>query len=199
MTPEHTIVLHAMTVAARSRVRSVRAALLAIVALAYVVWASRFIAASAIETHYGRRFCLFDDAMISLRYAWNLAHGAGLVWNPGERIEGVTSFLFTVAMAPAATFLDKSGAVLFVQLTAIPLVLGIALLARRLLRALDAPGWLGMFGAIAVLTYYPLSYWSLMGMETGLLSALALGALAIALRIGGDRRRNLDLGLLLGL
>lgn len=37
-----------------------------------------------------------DDAFISYRYAANLAHGNGLVWNPGEHVEGYTNFLWTV-------------------------------------------------------------------------------------------------------
>lgn len=31
---------------------------------------------------------MFDGAMIAMRYALNLAHGHGLVWNVGERAEG---------------------------------------------------------------------------------------------------------------
>jgi arabinofuranosyltransferase len=37
-----------------------------------------------------------DDAYISFRYARNLARGDGLVYNPGERVEGYTNFLFTL-------------------------------------------------------------------------------------------------------
>ena len=40
-----------------------------------------------------------DDAFISFRYAKNLVHGLGLVYNPGERVEGFTNFLWTVVMA----------------------------------------------------------------------------------------------------
>jgi len=40
-----------------------------------------------------------DDAFISFRYAYNLAHGHGLVWNAGERIEGYTNFLYTLIIA----------------------------------------------------------------------------------------------------
>ena len=48
-----------------------------------------------------------DDAFISFRYADHLAHGQGLTWNPGERIEGYTNFLWTVLMAvPIALRLD---------------------------------------------------------------------------------------------
>jgi len=37
-----------------------------------------------------------DDAFISFRYARNLVEGHGLVFNPGEAVEGYTNFLWTV-------------------------------------------------------------------------------------------------------
>lgn len=40
-----------------------------------------------------------DDAFISFRFARNLADGHGLVFNPGERVEGYTNILWTVIMA----------------------------------------------------------------------------------------------------
>src|SRR4051812_8768436 len=39
-----------------------------------------------------------DDAYISFRYARNFAHGDGLVYNLGERVEGYTNFLWTVIL-----------------------------------------------------------------------------------------------------
>jgi hypothetical protein len=40
---------------------------------------------------------LFDDAMISMRYARNFAEGYGLIWNPGQApIEGYTNWLWTL-------------------------------------------------------------------------------------------------------
>src|SRR5437773_1541112 len=40
-----------------------------------------------------------DDAFISFRYARNLVQGYGLVFNPGEYVEGYTNFLWTLLMA----------------------------------------------------------------------------------------------------
>jgi hypothetical protein len=40
-----------------------------------------------------------DDAFISYRYARNLADGHGLVFNTGERVEGITNLLWTVLIA----------------------------------------------------------------------------------------------------
>ncbi len=39
-----------------------------------------------------------DDAYITLSYAKNLAGGEGLVFNPGERVEGYTNFLWTLIL-----------------------------------------------------------------------------------------------------
>src|SRR6266404_6487941 len=47
-----------------------------------------------------RYFCLFDDDMISMRYAANFVHGHGLVWNPGhEKVLGFTNLLWVLYMS----------------------------------------------------------------------------------------------------
>jgi len=40
-----------------------------------------------------------EDAYITFRYAWNLAHGAGAVFNPGEHVYGFTSAPWMVWLA----------------------------------------------------------------------------------------------------
>ena len=51
-----------------------------------------------VEGSYG--LCTQDDAYISFRYADNLVNGHGLVFNPGERVEGITNLLWTVLFVP---------------------------------------------------------------------------------------------------
>jgi arabinofuranosyltransferase len=41
-----------------------------------------------------------DDAYISFQYAKNWASGQGVVFNPGERVEGYTNFLWVALLAP---------------------------------------------------------------------------------------------------
>jgi hypothetical protein len=86
-----------------------------------------FISRTLIQGPNGRvYFSLFDDAMVAMRCAWNLAHGYGLVWNVGERVEGSTNLLMVLAMTPASALIkDKSLAVLSVQLAGIPTLVGI--------------------------------------------------------------------------
>ena len=69
----------------------------ALAVLGWLFWKNTLLASRVIDgTRY---FLLDDDMMISMRYARNLAEGNGLVWNPGERVEGYTNFLWTVVMA----------------------------------------------------------------------------------------------------
>ena len=47
---------------------------------------------------------IFDDSYISFRYADNLARGLGLVYNPGERVEGYTNFFWVLLEALGIRF-----------------------------------------------------------------------------------------------
>lgn len=160
----------------------------------FVVWASAFIYKSSFVGIDGRRyFCLIDDAMISMRYAWNLSHGSGLVWNPGEYVEGYTNPLMTLLMSLPTLVFDKVDAVLAVQIVGIVFVLVNASLIMSIAEHLVSgqERYRRLFLVLAflcALSYYPLVYWTLMGMETGLLAVLlSLGVLA-ALRYAAYQR-----------
>ncbi len=162
--------------------------LVLLIAGLFVLWALYFIFRTSFIATDGRRyFSLFDDAMISMRYAWNASHGIGLVWNPGERVEGYTNLLMVGLMTLFTSFLDKSSAVLAVQLSGIPVLLGIATLSLLHWQELangndvlnrDGFAVVAFFGALA---YYPLVYWTLTGMETGLLTLLLLAGSLLSL------------------
>ena len=161
----------------------------------FVLWASLFIYRSSVLAFDGNRyFVLFDDAMISMRYGWNLAHGLGLVWNAGEYVEGYTNPLTTLAMALASTLFDKSGAVLAIQVFGAGLMLANAYLVMLIAEHLFPEGVGGRRGPLRVLaflcglSYYPLLFWSLLGMETGLLAVLVSLSVLFVLRYARDRR-----------
>jgi hypothetical protein len=73
--------------------------LFAALVLGFLYYAWRYILATSFIIDGTRYFVLFDDAMISMRYAYNLAHGNGLVWNLGERVQGFTNPLWVFYMA----------------------------------------------------------------------------------------------------
>jgi hypothetical protein len=60
------------------------------------------VATLALAEHYSSLYFrnVVDDAATSLQYAKNFALGRGLVFNPGERVEGYTNFLWVVIEAP---------------------------------------------------------------------------------------------------
>ena len=161
--------------------RKLERALIAIISIGFVIWSAAFIYRSSFIAIDGKRyFCLFDDAMISMRYAWNFSHGLGLVWNQGERVQGYTNLLMTLLMSLATLIFDKSAAALFIQILGAGTMLAIAYVGMQIADILVTGAdprrralvrVLAFFGALA---YYPLVYWSLMGMETGLLSLLLL-------------------------
>jgi arabinofuranosyltransferase len=127
-----------------------------------------------------------DDAFISFRYARNLARGVGLVYNPGERVEGYTNFLWVVVLAG----LRRMGADLVVTGRALSLAAGAAtvVLAWSLAR-----GGLGRWPALALLAAVLtavnpyLGAWAGAGLETTLFAAL-LAASALPLISGAPTR-----------
>lgn len=128
-----------------------------------------------------RYYYLDDDQMISMRYARNLAEGQGLVWNPGERVEGYTNFGWVMVMAAvhAAGAPDRL-APLFVKIVNWALACAVLLLTDRLLRRLvpDASPLLHLSMLVATALSLDLLYWTVNGFETTLLAATFLWAMA---------------------
>lgn len=179
---------------------------LSLVTAAFLLWSATFVwRTSFIGIDERRHFCLFDDAMISMRYAWNLAHGSGLVWNEGVRVEGFTNLLMTLYMSLGAAVFGKGAAVLFIQFSGIGFMLGVAYFTMKVageaLRNSESGGvgFIETLSFAAALFYYPLAYWSLMGMETGMLAALLLSATWYALHVDDSPRFAPALPVLMGL
>lgn len=133
-----------------------------------------------------------DDAFISLRHVANLLAGRGLVFNPGEVVEGATNLGWMALLAAV-------GAVVPVGLPALAKVLGLGLLVtavvgatllhRRMVGGGPADGagrpdrvpgghrWEPALVALLLASSPELVYFSLAGMETGLAAALLVTAL----------------------
>lgn len=142
-------------------------------------------------------FSLFDDAMISMRYAANLAHGSGLVWNPNQHpVEGFTNPLWTLWMAVLHLLpVGQAKISLAVTASGALLLLATALVAGELARTLGAGEVAARMCVVATSLTYPLVYWTLRGMETGLAAFVVAYAALQAVRCdrGFERRRVLTL------
>lgn len=115
-----------------------------------------------------------DDAYIAFRYGRNLMDGHGLVFNPGEWVEGYTSPLWTVLLAP---FTKLEVDIVWFSVT-LGLVASVAALwglfahVRRLNRAGVALAIAWAIPLLAVDNTH--AFWAIGGMEAPLFTALVL-------------------------
>ena len=126
---------------------------------------------------YGR-FTLFDDAMISMAYARTLAETGEWVWFPGaDRVQGFTNPLWTLWMSLLHLLgLESSMASLAVSVSSLLLLVATAVTTAIVIRVCLPLGtlcdWAAAIGGGTTLFVYPLVFWSLRGMEVGLLALL---------------------------
>jgi hypothetical protein len=124
-----------------------------------------------------------DDAAITFAYSKNLIGGNGLVLTPGaERVEGYTTFLWMLFMAPVIGLgLD---AFIAAKVAGIAFSVGaIGLLARVPSIALQRPPhWLDLLAPALTVAALPFALWAVSGMENALVSLLLVLAVALTMR-----------------
>lgn len=163
-----------------------RNSLFALLVLGYIFYCYRYIAATSFVLEGKTYYVLFDDAMISMRYAYNLANGDGLVWNPGERVEGITNPLWTGIMAlihflPVG--LNQTG--LYVQILGASLLTLNLFLVKKLVEHFSDDLFV-MLSAVAFTAFYaPLNSFGLLGMEVSLLTLILTAAVLLAVKSEG--------------
>ena len=147
--------------------------------LPFVVLTSWMIAIAlhaSVIVNGSRVFYLDDVEMVAMRYGRNLAEGLGLVWNPGERVEGFSNPAWVLVMAAvhAAGAPDRLAA-LFVKAIAWGLACAVLLLAVRLRRRLAGPDdWADAALLLMLAMNADVVFWAANGFETPLLTALLL-------------------------
>jgi hypothetical protein len=139
--------------------------------LLILAWANRFVQ---------------DDAYISFRYAHNLAHGQGLVWNPGERIEGYTNFLWTLLMSVPIYF-DRDPVTFSFAVGLILYFFSLLLTFKVALQLFDSRG-IALLTVILLGTNYTFSAYATGGLETQLQTFLITAA--VFLTLGGMKENN---------
>lgn len=132
------------------------------------------------------RRSFFDDAFISMRYAHNLVEGRGLVWNPGEAVEGYTNFLWTLLMALSMLVAPESPE-LSVTLLCLLSYLGTAALLWGTGRLLQPEGLGGTVAAGAYLVNGIATEFATTGMETSAAALTVLALVGCLLKARGPR------------
>lgn len=163
-----------------------------------LIWRSSFV------WDHVRYFVLFDDEMISMKYAANLAHSAGLVWNTGSTpVEGYTNFFWTIIMAAFHLLpisIEKMS--LVIQIFSALLNTTAVYFVYRLTFLLTKKGIVSLLAAFFVAFYFPLNNWNaVLGTEVSLLSLITIICAYLSLSIAkkGEWRRVLIIFFLLGL
>lgn len=126
-----------------------------------------------------------DDAYIGYRYAKNIAQGHGAVFNPGERVEGYSNFLYVLLMSLVFIVADD-GVYLFSSLLNIFFITVAFLIFYRYVQS-----QLGDLSAtLAVFLFAlcpPIWVWVASGMETPLIMLLQLAIWMAVERVADDQ------------
>ncbi len=122
--------------------------------------------------HSWSRFFLIDDAFISFRYARHLVEGAGLVFNPGDRVEGYTNFLWTLLAAGALRAgWDPGTALPILSILASAVAIGVV---YRWGRDLGLTAWAALIPPAMLAVNRSWAAWATGGLETRLFTLLVL-------------------------
>ncbi|MCW5874571.1 MAG: hypothetical protein KIS88_07995 [Anaerolineales bacterium] len=127
---------------------------------------------------------LFDDAMISMQYAKNFAHGDGLVWNVGgERIEGYSNPLWVLVMAVVHLFpLQLTETSFYVKLISLACLFINLFMVKGLAEHFSKNRIVPLTAIFLTGFYYSLNNWAIQGMEVGFQAVLLSSALLLGLR-----------------
>ena len=155
--------------------------------VALVAWGAFYVFRTSFVVEGERVSCLWDDAMISMRYASNLAAGHGLVWNPGgERVQGFSNPAVTLAMAALHGLpIGPLRMALAFQCLALAALAATVWLAARTARALfPEQSAAGIAAALGTALCAPVCVWALQGADTVFVSLWLLGCSEAIARAG---------------
>ena len=135
---------------------------------------------------------IVDDTFISLRYARNLVNGAGLVYNPGQHVEGYSNFSWVMIEAllirlelPIITSIKLLGLA-----SAVATALLSFLLARRVLPKSPEGLVAGFIALTLICLNTSIAVWSQGGLETDFFALLVV-AMCLRFEVELDRKRPL--------
>ena len=115
-----------------------------------------------------------EDAFITFRYALNLATGKGIVFNPGERVEGYSNFLFLVVLAGLKRFLGADIETAARALGVAASIVAILLTYRLTLKLTDGNRHAGLLAALLVAGSGSFAAWGPSGLETPIFAMLGM-------------------------
>jgi hypothetical protein len=120
---------------------------------------------------------LFDDALISMRYARNLSLGQGWAWNPGDPpVEGFTNFGWVLWLSLWHLALPDRIAAAWAVLTQGTFLHAMLAAATAYGAGVRHGAAAGLFAGVTVALTWPVAFWSVSGLEV---PVMALGSMAL--------------------
>jgi hypothetical protein len=172
-----------LDVGQNNRIRFIKRIQLAAICLVLGCWVllalSFIFRSSHVSIDHVRYFSIFDDGMISMRYAKNFVQHHQLVWNLGDRVEGFTCPLWTFVMIGIVWLSGTHYAPLVMQILGGLIYSGILWVFYRTAIRNKSSGLSLMTGLLLLFFSYVISYWALAAMEACaicLAFAIAVGA-----------------------
>jgi arabinofuranosyltransferase len=165
--------------------------LFALILIAFAAYGWNFIQRTAIVLPNGERMhALFDDAMISMQFAKNWAHGDGIVWNAGgERVEGYSNPLWVLLMAGIHLLpLPLTQTSLYLKIASLVFLFINLIVVKKLADEITENKIAPLIAVFLTAFYFSLNNWSLQGMEVGFEALLLNAGLLLALRAWKQKR-----------
>jgi hypothetical protein len=135
--------------------------------------------ALAVKVAIGFGACTQDDAFISFRYAENLLAGHGLVFNPGEWVEGISNLSWTISIAAGMSLgLDP---VVFTILAGLISVIGLVFVLVQGAKAMGLRGLAALLPVVFILADPLFLLEAVEGLETAAYALVILVGTLLAL------------------
>ncbi len=150
----------------------------------------------AVVAAYQRRW-MTDDAFISFRHAEQLVSGHGLVFNPGERVEGMSNFLWTLWIAAGMRLgvSPETWAVVWGLVSLVVIIAGLRLSHARMSRRLGVESPTLPLGAVVLACHADMLWFATGGLETAAFTALMLAVFLMLTTAARGRRFDAAAGI----
>jgi len=143
-----------------------------------IPWLILILAIGIFIWHSSSTAFLQDDSYITYRYARNIVRGQGPVFNPNERVEGYTNFLWMMFIATFGILgLPFSAIIPLSQIIGVICGIGVMVLFFLLVRRHTCgPPSLASLAVLILAFNGAFAYWCVSGMETGLFTLFLAAA-----------------------
>ncbi len=164
----------------------------------WLPWAILALAVGFFLWHSLSSAFLQDDSFITYRYARNVVRGIGPVFNPSERVEGYTNFLWMMLLS-ALGILGIPFSTLIPLSQGLGVACGVGIIAVfffYLRRHSTAPPALAPLAILPLVANGSFAYWCVSGMESAMFALLVAGSFLAYLGAESRARLVLASGLL---